>query len=97
MLLQNHDIDGAAALVKSHGHHHRNVEMPREEVVLCAVYHFSEPKKAIERLKKKFPHVRFIWHTLRDRSSIDHEGVITEGMVPKTPVECVGGLSYAKL
>lgn len=78
-MLQNHEIDGSSALVKSHGHHHRDIQGPREEVVLCAVYHFPEPKEAIQRLRNKFPNVRFIWHTIKDRTCIDHDGLIPDG------------------
>lgn len=79
MLLQNHEIDGASTWIKSHGHHHRGTQRPPEEVVLCTVYHFPEPKEAMKRLQAQFPHVRFIWHTLDDLSCTSHGEVIPEG------------------
>lgn len=81
MLLQNIEIDGTAVQVNSHGHHHRqHIPTAREEVVLCAVYHFSEPKEAIRRLQDKYPHVRFIWHTLHERMPVVDGGeIIPEG------------------
>ncbi|KUI55724.1 hypothetical protein VP1G_03020 [Cytospora mali] len=77
MLLQKLEIDGASTHVKSHGQHHRG-HGPDEEVVLCAVYHFAEPTEAIRKLQIKFPHVRFIWHTVEDRFGVDYEGVIPD-------------------
>lgn len=77
MLLQNTVIDGTTVQVNSHGHHHRqHLPLPREEVVLCAVYHFPEPKEAIRGLQDKFPHVRFIWHTLKERWPVVDDGEI---------------------
>ncbi|KAJ4423173.1 hypothetical protein N0V82_002167 [Gnomoniopsis sp. IMI 355080] len=77
MLLQNTVIDGTTVQVNSHGHHHRqHPATPREEVVLCAVYHFPEPTEAIRRLQVKFPHVRFIWHTLKERWPVVDDGEI---------------------
>lgn len=71
---------GSSTQVYSHGHdHHQSETRPREDVVLCAVYHFSEPKEAIERIQAKYPNVRFIWHTLDDTSNLDHDGRIPEG------------------
>lgn len=76
MLLQKEEFDGYGIQVRTHGQH----RWPREEVVLCAVYHFAEPKEAIRRLQDKFPHIRFIWHTLTEMPSIDHDGVIPKGL-----------------
>lgn len=43
----------------------------------------------MQRLRKKFPSVKFIWHTLEGRNTIDHDGVIPDGKkpYPSSPIQ----------
>lgn len=50
----------------------------QEEVVLAPVYYFSEPKAAIARFQNRFPHVKFLWHTMQDKFHVD-DGQIPDG------------------